>query len=68
VIGMFIEKVNADKMYIKSHNTGFAAQLISGRKYNRVVIPVTGQQAEIKAQLRDIKNSLEPGAWIWETR
>gem|GEM_PF-4477646 len=68
VIGMFVESENAYKMKNKAVTQGFDARIVHGLKYNRVIIPFAKDVQPVKTQLEAIRSTLEPNAWVWESR
>lgn len=68
VIGMFEDEANAQNRYQEALAKGYEnVQLKHGRKYHRVVVPYSLKDATWKEAVAEIKTTIEPEAWIWET-
>ena len=68
VIGMFQKESNAQDRYNEALNLGYTnAELKQGRKYLRVVVPYSRDDATWVEAVGELRETIEPEAWIWQT-
>ena len=68
VVGMFTREENAQTVQDEAATKGYSAKILKGRKYYRVVVPFTTQQATWVQAQRQLSKDVAADAWIWETR
>ena len=68
IIGMFNTEENAQLRYQESLRLGYMNTYVKkGTKYYRVMIPFSRDIATQQEATTELRENLEPEAWIWET-
>jgi len=65
---MFNTAENAQNRYQDALRMGYSDAFVKkGNKYHRVMIPFTLEVISEKEAVEELRNAIEPEAWIWET-
>lgn len=68
VVGMFTKEHNAKIVEAEAISKGYQATIKKGRKYYRIVIPFSNENASWVEAQKQLAKDITSDAWIWESR